>query len=424
MIVCRECGVRNPSGTTFCENRDCGAFLEWSGDAFPTESLPQVNVLPSRGRGASSSGPQRIGPAEVGVTVNLKERELQVEPGETTSCEINVSNDGRVVDQYTIQVFGDAARWTTVEPPSINLVPDAEGSARITFHPPRRSDVVAGTRPFRIVVTSREDLRASAFADGIITVAPFHEVVTQLRPQYAEGQRATYEAGVQNLGNAPVAARFDAADARRALELRISPPTVSVPPGGWGSARIDVQPRNRPLSGPPMTYPFRVVAQAGWDTPRNMDAQFVYKPMLPPFGRNWLVVLRLVLTLLGALLMLLGAFSDWVPDLPGTELTYEGYVEGVFDADVPSPPEGLSDTFVSLGLVAIVLAVVAVLGLFTQTGLPTRVAGGLGLVLMLIFVFTVNDADIDVSGGPYVVLIGALMVLIGGIMARTITTKS
>lgn len=423
MIVCRECGHRNPPGAAFCENRECGAFLEWSGEVFPTEAVPEV--MAGQGPGWGASGLRRSGTRETGLRVGLVgDRELEVEPDETTECEVTVSNTGQIVDQYTVQVFGEASAWTTVEPPTINLVPDAEGSVKVRFHPPRRSDVLAGTKPFRIVATSRENLGASAFADGTIAVGRFDDVATWLRPQVAEGRNAVYDVGVDNLGNAPIVARLGAVDDRQALDLRVSHPAVEVPPGGRGQARVQAQPRQLPAYGPAVTYAFRITVQAGWDAPRSLDAQLVYRPPPPPVPKppkepyNWLPVLRIVLTLLGGLLMILGSFSNWVPDVAGVELTYEAYVESVFGNDLPPPPEDLSTTFVSLGLIPIVLGVIAMLGLLSPTGKATRIAGGLALVLILIFIFTVADADFPIESGTYVVLFGSLLALVGGVVAR------
>jgi hypothetical protein len=424
MIVCRECGHHNPPGATFCENRDCGAYLEWAGEVVdsgpvarqPGPPRPGPPAQPDRGR--DGGGPRRVGRGQVGLTVAVSERELQVEPGEAVDCEITVTNTGQIVDQYSVQVFGEPGQWTTVDPPSINLVPDAEGSAKVTFVPPRRPDVVAGLRPFRLMVTSREDLRAVAFVDGTVTVGAFHGSSSWLQPQYAEGRSGTYQVVVENQGNAPVVARLEATDPRQALILQVAPPALEVPPGARRAARVLVQPRQRPVAGEPVAYPFRVVAQVGWDGPRAMDAQFVHKPSLPAIGRGWL---RLLLTLLGALMMVVGAFATWAGDVDGTDLTYEAYVEGVFEADVPSPPDGLSDTLVSVGLVAVICGLLAALGLATQTGKLTRVSAGVAAVLLVVFAFTVADADISIGSGVWVALLGAILALVGGVLALTRT---
>ncbi|HET6952641.1 MAG TPA: hypothetical protein VFI47_19825 [Acidimicrobiales bacterium] len=419
MIICRECGHHNPSGTTFCANLECGAFLEWSGEQQATEMIPipAPPPPPPPGSGWGSSGPGRAGKPEVGLTVQLDERELSVDPGAAVGCAITVRNTGRIVDRYAVRVLGDAERWAQADPPTINLVPAAEGSIEVTFTPPRRPDVVAGTRPFRLLVTSGEDARVMAFADGTITVAPYNDVATALAPPIAEGRSGTYQVGLENRGNAPVTARIEAGDDRRALAFRISQPALTLPPGARAAVAVHARPRDTEISGRPMTYPFRVVVQLGWDAPRSMDAQLVHKPPLPPFGPGWIVLMRVLFTLLGALLMVVGAFAEWYPDTAGTELTYENYVETVFQAETPAPPSGVDSVFVSVGLLPLVLAVFVLLGLASRRGLLTRLTAGFGLLVMIVFAFTVGNAGISVGVGIILVILGLVLALIGGICA-------
>lgn len=413
MIICRECGHRNTTGTTFCANRTCGAFLEWSGDIQATAQVPAAP--PARGPGWGTSGPSRTGPSEVGLTVHLGDHQLVVEPGSTVECDITVRNTGEVVDKYSIQVLGDAARWTRVDPPSVNVVPGASGTATATFTPPRSPEVTAGVRPFRVVATSGEDPRASAFADGTVEVGPFNEIATHIQPQLVDGRSGNFEVGLTNRGNVPATARLDASDSQHALTLSVTPPVVTIPPGASARVRVQARPSNGSLSGAPRPYPFRVVAQTGWEPPRPLDAQLVYRPLLPPFGRGWLIVLRIVLTLLGALLMVLGAFSEWYPGVDGTDLTYEGYVESVFEADTPPPPDNVDSIFVSVGLVPVVFALFVVLGLASRTGLLTRLAAGFALLLMVVFAFTVANAGFSLGSGIIVVILGSILALIGGV---------
>ena len=415
MIICRECGHRNPTGTMFCENRSCGAFLEWSGDVQATEQIPPA---PVRGPGWGASGPRRrVGPGEVGLTVRLDEHDLLVEAGGTVSSQVTVRNVGGVVDNYAVQVLGDAAPWTTVDPPSINLVPDAEGTVQVTFNPPRRPDVGAGMRPFRLVASSREDRGATAFADGTVNVGPYRDVAADLRPQVVEGRRGAFEVRLLNRGNVPVDVGVEASDAQQALALRVAQPLVTVPPGGGASVTVQARPHNGSLSGPPRHYPLRIVARTGPDAPTAMDAQLVYRPLLPPIGRGWLVVARILLTVLGALMMVLGSFGEWLPGTNGTDLTYENYVEAVFRTETPPPPEGVDSIFVSVGLVPIVLAVFVLLGLASRTGLLTRLTAGFALLLVAAFTFTVANAGLSVGSGLVVVLVGTVVALIGGICA-------
>jgi len=412
MIICRECGHRNSDGTTFCENRECGAYLEWSGDVQATQQIP---APPVHGPGWGASGPSHVGPSEVGLTVHLSEHELAVEPGAAVESEITLRNTGDVVDKYALQVLGDAARWTRIDPPSVNLVPNTQGTARVVFAPPRTPEVAAGTRPFRLVATSSEDPRATAFADGAIDVGQFHDIATTLQPQTVEGRSGVYEVGLVNRGNAPVSARLDASDGQQALALRVAQPMVTIPPGGHARVRVQARPHNGSMAGPPRTYPFRVVAQTGWDVPQPLDAALVYTPLLPAFGRSWWLVLRILFTLLGVLLMIVGATSEWYADVAGTELTYEGYVESVFQADTPSPPATVDSIFVSVGLIPMVLAVFALLGLASRTGLLTRLAAGFALLVMIAFAFTVANAGLSLGPGVFIVILGSVLALIGGV---------
>jgi hypothetical protein len=73
----------------------------------------------------------------------------------------------------------------------------------------------------------------------------------------------------------------------------------------------------------------------------------------------------------------------------------------------------------SVGLMALVLGVVATLGLFTRKGMLTRAAGALGLLGIGAFVVTVLRASgaPPVGLGAWVALAGAVLALVGGIAA-------
>src|SRR5262245_16660180 len=47
MIVCPECGTRNPAGTQFCG--ECGTFLEWAGDEGNTAAATATTTARSGG---------------------------------------------------------------------------------------------------------------------------------------------------------------------------------------------------------------------------------------------------------------------------------------------------------------------------------------------------------------------------------------
>src|SRR6266511_26209 len=132
----------------------------------------------------------------MGVTAHLNNPHLGVEPGGETACEVQVRNAGSVVDQFTVDVVGFARDWAVIEPPTINLFPGAEATARVLFRPPRSSEVQAGPVPFGVRVLSREDPRGSVVEEGVVDVAPFADLKVELVPS---GSTATTSAATGRL---------------------------------------------------------------------------------------------------------------------------------------------------------------------------------------------------------------------------------
>jgi hypothetical protein len=135
--------------------------------------------------------------------------------------------------------------------------------------------------------------------------------------------------------------------------------------------------------------------------------------------------LRIILTLIGAALMILGAFLGWfnfgdvpegaqVPGAAGTEMNWSI----LYDTD---DPFGAS-FFTSIGFIAIVLGLVALLGLALKTGWLTRLAGVLGIVVVVLYAITlyrVEDAGLSISElgiGAWMVAAGGLIVLVAGFL--------
>ena len=102
------------------------------------------------------------------ATATLASKAVTVTPGGEAVTEVRVRNSGTVVDQFTIEVLGDASAWAIVEPAVVPLFPGAEAVARIKFKPPKSSSVPARAIPFAVRVKSREDARASLVEEGVV----------------------------------------------------------------------------------------------------------------------------------------------------------------------------------------------------------------------------------------------------------------
>src|SRR5437763_11638332 len=109
------------------------------------------------------------------VTATLASKAVTVTPGGEAVTEIRIRNSGTVVDQFTVEVLGDASAWALVEPAVVPLFPGAEAVARVKFKPPKSSSVLARAIPFAVRGKSREDARASLVEEGVVEVAPLNE---------------------------------------------------------------------------------------------------------------------------------------------------------------------------------------------------------------------------------------------------------
>lgn len=237
----------------------------------------------------------------MGVTASLSSTALRVPPGGEALLEVTIRNGGSVVDQFAFQVLGEAAAWSTVEPPSVSLFPGDDGRAFVRFAPPRRAGLPAGPVPFAVKVTSREDPDGSVVEEGTVEVEPFADSLAELVPRTARGRRsAVYDLAVDNRGNHPLNATLEPVEPDGLLSFRFDPPALLVEPGTASFSRVRVAARRRFLRGPAQTRVFQVRVDAGGPAPMVADGAFLQEAVVPAW-----VPRAIVAALLGALALLI-----------------------------------------------------------------------------------------------------------------------
>ena len=238
----------------------------------------------------------------MGASTSLERRSIAVEPGGEATCSVLVRNAGTVVDQFAVEVLGDARAWTQVDPAVVNLLPGEEGSVVVRFRPPRSSDVPAGTVPFGIRVSSREDPAGSVVEEGTVEVGAFTDIRIELVPRMARGQRqAKYEVAVDNHGNHPVTVDIDTTAPEENLRFRPERTSLTVDSGTTAFIALRVRPDERFLRGPDRPHPFQVRVTGAGAEPAVAEGAMVQRPLLP----KWLLpVLAALLALLLALVVL------------------------------------------------------------------------------------------------------------------------
>ena len=218
------------------------------------------------------------------ATATLATKGVSVTPGGEAVTEVRIRNSGTVVDQFTLEVLGDASAWAIVEPAVVPLFPGAESVARVRFKPPKSSSVLAKAIPFAVRVKSREDARASLVEEGVVEVGPFNDTTAELIPRTAKGSsHARAQLALDNRGNVRINARLTAADPDRKLNFTITPPALTAEPGTASFASIRINPRQRFFTGPPKLAPYKVnVHQDGLPT-IIVDGSMQQEGLVPPW---------------------------------------------------------------------------------------------------------------------------------------------
>ncbi len=121
-------------------------------------------------------------------------------------------------------------------------------------------------------------------------------------------------------------------------------------------------------------------------------------------------IIRLILTIVGAAGMIIGAFMVWVDGNLGTQLPLRSFYRPTFS--------GGASFVTSPGAVMILLGLIALLGMAGWGGWLTRIAGALGIIALVLVTIEMSRADrslpADIGPGMWVALAGSIVALIGG----------
>src|SRR5436190_12223751 len=362
---------------------------------------------------------------------------LQVDPtqvrvtpgGDPVSVKVRLYNGTRIVDEFHVAAVG-IGQWLDAPPARVRLFPDAEGSVKLELSIPPGRFVPAGERMVGVQITSVSNPKVTALERVQVSVA---EVVQgeslTLQPQVVRGvDSGQLVAVVRNGANTGMRLTLRGEDPEGAVAFRFEPATLEVPPGGQAWARVVIGARP-PRAGVEVTRPLTVVAEGG-HSPLSAAATFVQEPKLSSAG---LFLLRMLLTLVGAALLAVSAFLLWTSSpgrFKGIQLRLGDFIDMAFHSTTrtaePVAHAGLGDILTTAGFMAIVLGALAVLGLTTQKGLLTKVAGGVGLVAMVAFLIVLSraaTAPVAFGLGVWAALVGSIVALVGGFLGRKVPQK-
>ena len=233
-----------------------------------------------------------------------------------SSCDLRIQNGGSRVDEFTFQVLGDAAEWTTVTPLRLSLLPGAEGIVKLELHPPRDPSTRSGTFPFGVRIVSAVDPSDTTIEKTDLDIAPFVEVAADLSPRNSRARRqCEHSLTISNLGNTETEASISPKDPDQSIVLAADPPSVDIAPGERAAVSVRARARRWILTGKAESRPFSVtvgLSAPGLETPPATavaEATFLQMPVVP----RWVLVL-------GAAVVALLAFISQTDPLSGLGL--------------------------------------------------------------------------------------------------------
>ncbi|MER7770877.1 hydrolytic protein [Kitasatospora sp. NPDC096140] len=184
---------------------------------------------------------------------------LTVVPGGVATTTLTVRNDLDIVEAYTLEVVGDCAAWTTVEPARVSLFPGTSETVTVRLAPPRSPAARAGDFPLGIRVLPAERPELVTVPEATVTVTPFHELQAALAPRRRRGWlRGRYRTSVRNLGNTPDTVALTPGQDGEDLRFRVTPERLSLQPGESGELRLQARARKLIWFGKPTSWPFEV----------------------------------------------------------------------------------------------------------------------------------------------------------------------
>jgi hypothetical protein len=139
------------------------------------------------------------------VSAKLRPPVVRVDPGGESVIVLALHNTGTIVDEYAVEVLGEAAAWITVEPPRLPLFPGDEGA---------------------------------------VTVEPFLDLSARLVPRTSRGRLSgRHDVCITCGGNAPVRAALSAIDPDELLRFRFAPAALTIAPGQTATPWVRAKPR-------------------------------------------------------------------------------------------------------------------------------------------------------------------------------------
>jgi hypothetical protein len=223
------------------------------------------------------------------MRTTLVSETLRLRPGVAATLDVEVTNTSAIIDGLTAVVLGLEPAWVQLTQPVVTLFPEATGTLTLRFDVPPSCPAGESAITIRILSTIEPDRFVEHVVWLVVEAVELAEL--EMRPSLVEaGSHAGMQAVIINQGNAVSELSVTALEPTRALECRVSPPTLQVAPGEVGQVTVLAHGK-RPWFGSNVERAIQVTATSP-TLELTASARFVQKPRIP---RGVITTLILVL---------------------------------------------------------------------------------------------------------------------------------
>lgn len=253
-----------------------------------------AGTYPATVAGGAPIGATQVQSSSGQISLLVNPANLEVAPGGRANVQVELLNQGLIVDHFRLRVEGLPAAWVTIAQDTVQLLPGARGSLPVTIHPPQDSAARAGQHPFKLVVNPASNQQEAATANGVLIVKPFERFTVDARPTTLRHE-GIVRVLVQNEGNAEASYVVMVRDPAEAIRVEGQRSRLALAAGAKGTVDLALAAKKRPWLGATQQLPFEIQVSSAADTRQTKVGQMQVRPRLP----GWL------LPLLGLLLVLL-----------------------------------------------------------------------------------------------------------------------
>jgi uncharacterized membrane protein len=177
------------------------------------------------------------------IGLSLSTTQLETAPGQSVETVLKIRNQSNIVDRFHIKVEGLDPNWWTLSIPTFASFPGDVGESKLTVHPPREAEAIAGSYSFRVKVNSEANPQEETVVAALLLLHGFITWEVEVSPTKVVGRSGTYRITTRNSGNADAVIVLEGKDPEEELIFNFSRDKVSVPAGGSAQVQLTVYPK-------------------------------------------------------------------------------------------------------------------------------------------------------------------------------------